>query len=98
MKEKRKKDEESGNVLTQTNTKDGELVNIKNLNTTEMNLLEMSEEVSNEIIRKQLFEGDDIVTDKNNDHGLSQLNLSENVNFEVKKEEEHPIESFEEVD
>ena len=98
MEDNRKKAEESGNVLTQTITKDGELVNIKNLNTTEMNLLEMSEEVSNEIIRKQLFEGDDIVTDKNNDHGLSQLNLSENVNFEVKKEEEHPIESFEEVD
>lgn len=81
MEENRKKAEESGNVLTQTITKDGELVNIKNLNTTEMNLLENGEEVSDESIRKQLFEGDDIVTDKNNDHGLSQLNLGDDTNF-----------------
>jgi hypothetical protein len=87
MEENRKKAEESGNVLTQTITKDGELVNIKNLNTTEMNLLENGEEVSDETIRKQLFEGDDIVTDKNNDHGLSQLNLGNDTNFEFKKED-----------
>ena len=93
MEENRKKAEESGNVLTQTITKDGELVNVKNLNTTEMNLLENSEEVSDETIRKQLFEGDDIVTDKNNDHGLSQLNLGDDNNFELKKEDD-----MEEVD
>ena len=93
MEENRKKAEESGNVLTQTITKDGELVNIKNLNTTEMNLLENGEEVSDETIRKQLFEGDDIVTDKNNDHGLSQLNLGDDANFELKKEDD-----MEEVD
>ena len=93
MEENRKKAEESGNVLTQTITKDGELVNVKNLNTTEMNLLENSEEVSDETIRKQLFEGDDIVTDKNNDHGLSQLNLGDDTNFEFKKEDD-----MEEVD
>ena len=93
MEENRKKAEESGNVLTQTITKDGELVNIKNLNTTEMNLLENGEEVSDESIRKQLFEGEDIVTDKNNDHGLSQLNLGDDANFELKKEDD-----MEEVD
>ena len=93
MEENRKKAEESGNVLTQTITKDGELVNIKNLNTTEMNLLENGKEVSDETIRKQLFEGDDIVTDKNNDHGLSQLNLGDDANFELKKEDD-----MEEVD
>ncbi len=93
MEENRKKAEESGNVLTQTITKDGELVNIKNLNTTEMNLLENGEEVSDETIRKQLFEGDDIVTDKNNDHGLSQLNLGDDASFELKKEDD-----MEEVD
>jgi hypothetical protein len=70
MEENRKKAEESGNVLTQTITKDGELVNIKNLNTTEMNLLENGEEVSDE-----------------NDHGLSQLNLGDDTNFELKKED-----------
>jgi hypothetical protein len=93
MEENRKKAEESGNVLTQTITNDGELVNIKNLNTTEMNLLENGEEVSDETIRKQLFEGDDIVTDKNTDHGLSQLNLGDNTNIELKKEDD-----MEEVD
>jgi len=87
MEENRKKAEESGNVLTQTITKDGDLVNIKNLNTTEMNLLENGEEVSDETIRKQLFEGDDIVTDINNDHGLSQLNIGDDANFELKKED-----------
>lgn len=93
MEDNRKKAEESGNVLTQTITKDGELVNIKNLNTTEMNLLENGEEVSDETIRKQLFEGDDIVTNKNNDHGLSQLNLGDDASFELKKEDD-----MEEVD
>ncbi len=88
MEENRKKAEESGNVLTQTITKDGELVNIKNLNTTEMNLLENGEGVSDETIRKQLFEGDDIVTDKNNDHGPSQLNLGDDPNFQLKKEDD----------
>jgi len=77
MEDNRRKAEESGNVLTQTITKDGDLVNIKNLNTTEMNLLEnqeeVTEEVSDEIIRKNLFEGDDIVTNKHNDHGLSEV-------------------------
>jgi len=63
----------SGNVLTQTIDKQGNLVNIKNMNITENALLENNEEVTSEEIQKELFEGDDIVTDKHTDHGLSRL-------------------------
>ena len=67
------KAKESGNVLTQTLNNQGELVNVKNLNTTENALLECNEIVDSETIKKELFEGEDIVTDKPNDHGLSRL-------------------------
>ena len=50
----------SGNVLTQTLNEQGELVNIKNLNTTEDNLFNDTTEVNADDIRKQLFEGEDI--------------------------------------
>ena len=63
----------SGNVLTQTIDKQGNLVNIKNMNITENALLENNEEVTSEEIQKELFEGDDIVTDKHTDHGFSRL-------------------------
>ena len=61
---------ESGNVLTQTINSSGELVNIKNINTTE-NALHEKGLVDRESIQKELFEGENIVTDGNNDHGLS---------------------------
>ena len=64
----------SGNVLTQTVTEDGQLVNVKNLNTTERNMfLENNEEISSDDIKKQLFESGDVITDMNNDRGLSEL-------------------------
>jgi len=63
----------SGNVLTQTVDKEGNLVNIKNMNITENALLENNEEVTSEEIQKELFEGDDIVTDKHTDRGVSRL-------------------------
>ena len=61
---------ESGNVLTQTINSSGELVNIKNINTTE-NALHEKGLVDRESIQKELFEGENIVTDGNNDRGLS---------------------------
>ena len=73
IEENIEKAKESGNVLTQTLNSQGELVNVKNLNTTENILLESSEVVDSEAIKKELFEGEDIVTDKHNDHGLSRL-------------------------
>jgi hypothetical protein len=66
-----KKALESGNVLTQTINADGQLVSVKDMNTTELSL---SENSSLSDIRKELFEGENVVTDfKNSDHGLSEL-------------------------
>ena len=72
IEDNKKKARESGNVLTQTITDSGDLVNIKNVNSTEMQL-ENSETVTAADVRKELFEGDNIVIDyKNSDHGLSE--------------------------
>jgi vacuolar-type H+-ATPase subunit I/STV1 len=66
-----KKALESGNVLTQTINSEGQLVSVKDMNTTELGLNENS---SLSDIRKELFEGENVVTDfKNSDHGLSEL-------------------------
>ena len=62
--------EESGNKLTQTINEKGDLVSIENMNTTEKNL---GVNATMEDIKKELFEGDDIVTDKNTDHGIGDL-------------------------
>lgn len=74
-----KKAQESGNMLTQTLNKEGELVSVQNTNTQEMalglnggNNDNGSTEVSTADIRKELFEGDNIVTGKT-DHGLSEV-------------------------
>ena len=53
----------SGNRLTQTINKNGDLINIANTN----------ENVSVADLRKELFESDNVVMDKNTDHGLSRL-------------------------
>ena len=63
----RKLASETGNMLSQTIDKDGNLVNLSSGgNTTDVNQ-------SIDDLRRTLFEGDDIVTDKNNDHGLSRV-------------------------
>jgi len=72
IEENKKKARESGNVLTQTITPDGDLVNIKNVNSTETSLGD-SDAITAADVRKQLFEGDNVVTDyKNSDHGLTE--------------------------
>jgi hypothetical protein len=81
MEENIAKAKETGAKLTQTLNKDGELVSINNLNTSEIALLHESQTQNKEIsvsdIRKELFEGDNIVTDKETDHGLSKLSLND---------------------
>lgn len=72
MEDNKKKAEESGNVITQVMNDDGELVNVANMNSTEISLME-NKDVSVADIRKELFEGDNVVTDKNTDHGASEL-------------------------
>ena len=61
--ENMKKALETGNVLTQTIDADGNLVGVK----------DMKENISVADLRKELFEGENIVTDKNNDHGMSRI-------------------------
>jgi len=65
-----KKATENKNKLSQTINKDGELVGVKEMN-TQMQFL--GEEATVEEVRSELFEGDNIVLDKDTDHGLSQL-------------------------
>ena len=56
---------ESGNVLTQTIDEQGNLVNVKDI---------MNKEISVADLRKELFEGENVVIDyKTSDHGLSKI-------------------------
>ena len=63
MEDNKKKALASGNVLTQTIDEDGNLVSIK----------DRKEDISVADLRKELFEGENIVTNKNSDHGLSRV-------------------------
>lgn len=75
MEENRKKAEESGNVLTQTMDKDGNLVSVKDTNTFENDL---GDNVSVADIRRELFQNENVVIDyKNSTHGLDRLIASE---------------------
>jgi len=71
IEENMKNAEKSGNVLTQTVDADGNLVGINNVNTQE-NLFNSQETISAADIRKELFEGDNIVLGKS-DNGQSEL-------------------------
>ena len=74
MEENRKKALETGNKLTQTITSDGDLVSVRDANTTESKLGGQSDEVATADLRKELFEGENIVTDiTDTDHGVSRL-------------------------
>ena len=69
-----KKAEESGNKLTQTINADGELVGISNV----ANFDGLDEDSTVEDIKKSMFEAENVVVDKNSDHGLSKLAHFEN--------------------
>ncbi len=60
----------SGNKLTQTIDENGNLVSVKDVSTFDNKL---GESVTAADIRKELFEDENVVTDKNTDHGLSAL-------------------------
>lgn len=65
---------ETGNVLTQTIDKNGNLISVKDVTTFESGL---GGNVSSEGIRKELFENENVVIDyKNSDHGLSALTIN----------------------
>jgi hypothetical protein len=85
MEENKKKALESGNVLTQTINEEGNLVSLTNMNTQEQSL-GADGEVSTADIRKELFEGENVVMTKDGDHGLSQL---EGVTFSLESSAEN---------
>lgn len=64
-----KKAKESGNVLTQNINQDGDLVSVANIDTFDNKL---GENATVDDIKKQLFESDDVVIDKNSNHGSKQ--------------------------
>jgi uncharacterized protein (DUF2147 family) len=79
INENKKNAEKSGNKLTQTINSKGELVSVKNLSADDEDATnagedeEESENVTLDDIRKQMFETENVVIDKNTDHGLSRL-------------------------
>jgi hypothetical protein len=72
MEENKKKALESGNKLTQTLNEDGNLVSVKDMNTQE-SIFNSSENVTSADIRRELFEGDNVVTSLNTDRGLNNI-------------------------
>jgi hypothetical protein len=76
MEDNKKKALASGNVLTQTIDAEGNLISVK----------EMKEEISVADLRKELFEGENIVTDKKSDHGLSRVAEVRDLPEELKAE------------
>ena len=62
MEDNKKKALESGNVLTQTINEDGQLVSIKDMNTTESR---MDKNISLDELRRELFDGDNVILAKN---------------------------------
>lgn len=81
MEDNKKKAEETGAKLTQTINTDGELVSVANMNTQEN---AMGENATLDDVKKELFEGENIVTEKNTDHGLTQVEGgSDSVNVSI---------------
>ena len=69
IEENMKKAEESGNKLTQTINAEGELVGVANVG----NFDGLDEDATIDDIKKNMFEAENVVVDKNGDHGLSNL-------------------------
>jgi hypothetical protein len=69
IEDNKKKALETGAKLTQTINAEGDLVSVANTNTQETS---MGENATLEDIKTELFEGDNVVMDKNNNHGLKE--------------------------
>ena len=69
IEENMKKAEESGNKLTQTINANGELVGVANVG----NFDGLDEDATIDDIKKNMFDAENVVVDKNGDHGLSKL-------------------------
>ena len=87
IEENKKNAEKSGNKLTQTINSKGELVSVKNMSADEdaTNAGEDEEDTENvtlDDIRKQMFDTENVVIDKNTDHGLSRLTENQALNLD----------------
>lgn len=82
MEENKKKAEETGNMLTQTINADGELVGVNTINSVENTL---NNDVAVADLKKELFEGDNVVIDKKSDHGLMEVINNKNKSNSVQK-------------
>ena len=85
IEENKKNAEKSGNKLTQTINSSGELVSVKNLVDDESEDSGndddgMGDSATLDDIRKQMFETENVVIDKNTDHGLSRLTENQDNN------------------
>ena len=70
IEDNKKKAQESGNKLSQTIDENGNLIASSSAN-TQINTI--GEDATVEDVKAELFEGDNIVTSKDTDHGLSEL-------------------------
>ena len=73
MEDNQRKALETGNVLTQTIDNEGNLISVKDASTLDNKI---GGDVSVADIRKELFEDENVVIDKNTDHGLSNLTIN----------------------
>lgn len=89
MEDNQRKALESGNVLTQTIDSDGNLVSVKDASTLDNKI---GEDVSVADIRKELFEDDNVVIDKNTDHGLSELTINKEASTDDASDENAAVE------
>ena len=85
MEDNKKKAIESGNMLTQTIDEEGNLVSVKDMQNSVISGND-TKEISVADLRKELFEGENIVVDKNSDHGLSRIAEVRELPEELKEE------------
>ncbi len=77
IEDNKKKALESGNKLTQTLDENGNLVSARDVSTFDNSV---GQTATASDIRKELFEDENVVTNKNTDHGLSELTQNKNTN------------------
>jgi len=100
IEENKKNAEKSGNKLTQTINSNGELVSVKNLvdddedsDNDDGDNEGHGDSITLDDIRKQMFETENVVIDKNTDHGLSRL--TENQGPDPSQNQDHKGDTLE---
>ncbi len=89
--------QEHGNKLTQTINEKGELVTSETMNNMEKNL---GMNATLEEIQEELFQGDNVVMDKNSDHGMNEVleRLNKSEKMETVNEEVNEVTSEQNMD